>query len=114
MGQRREETLHRPPFGAEAVHEVHDVEGFGVGHLGRLKEAGGQGVTAGADLVLEAGYLLRENNLTFYDVPFAANEKLGRINQVVKHQIAGCAGNHGLIVSLAPGRALEGDQSAVA
>ena len=40
------------PFGAEAVHEVHDVEDFGMGHLGRLHEAGRDGVAACTNLVL--------------------------------------------------------------
>ena len=62
------------PLFSQAVHQLHDVQGFVQRHLRRLTQAFGDGVPAGEELVFVARNLLR-------DMDFLPEHPIGTVHR---------------------------------
>ena len=81
------------PFTAESVHQLHDVDRLGVGHLARLEESVGECLAAGAELIFVAGNLLwYADSLDVGAVGTIDGDSL-RIVDVVDDEVAISSGN---------------------
>ena len=101
------------PLLSQAVHELHDVEGFGMRHLTRFKESFNECFATGEEFILISCYLLRHmdilNELTYRE----CSRYLLRIVDIINDKIAIGSSNHSDIITHAGSTRLNISKDAV-